>query len=253
MGQLGLTGVRGGAASILAGGLTGGISSKLAGGTFVDGMKNGLITAGLNHALHKAADGLMGGPERQRGLIGYQGKTPDGKDLYGVDAISIQRTGIRETVTTFHVTMDESGRYIGFQQWTEQAEYITQGGEVGSSRNILSTNSQDIGSDQFFAAVETMGPGWGNAINGYQTAIYTPGNANYFTSMAQAYNASNYRFGVSSLIGGGGLGAAIGLGITGASGGTALGIGAFLGGLSAAAPNSWYGGKMAIIHPFQRY
>jgi hypothetical protein len=54
MGQLGLTGVRGAAASILAGGLTGGISSKLAGGTFVDGMKNGLITAGLNHVAHWA-------------------------------------------------------------------------------------------------------------------------------------------------------------------------------------------------------
>jgi hypothetical protein len=41
-----------------AGGLGGGISSKLAGGTFEDGFRNGLISAGLNHGLHALANGI---------------------------------------------------------------------------------------------------------------------------------------------------------------------------------------------------
>ena len=41
-----------------AGGLGGGISSKLAGGTFEDGFRNGLISAGLNHGLHSVANGI---------------------------------------------------------------------------------------------------------------------------------------------------------------------------------------------------
>lgn len=40
------------ATMIVAGGLTGGISSSIAGGNFWEGMKQGLITAGLNHVAH---------------------------------------------------------------------------------------------------------------------------------------------------------------------------------------------------------
>jgi hypothetical protein len=45
-----------------AGGLGGGISSKLAGGTFEDGFRNGLISAGLNHGLHALAAELQSDP-----------------------------------------------------------------------------------------------------------------------------------------------------------------------------------------------
>ncbi|MFA9289803.1 MAG: hypothetical protein ACEQSF_01065 [Solirubrobacteraceae bacterium] len=44
------------AAVIASGGLSGGISSTIAGGNFWDGARQGLITAGLNHAMH----GMMG-------------------------------------------------------------------------------------------------------------------------------------------------------------------------------------------------
>lgn len=40
------------ATMIVAGGLSGGISSSIAGGNFWKGMRQGLITAGLNHAMH---------------------------------------------------------------------------------------------------------------------------------------------------------------------------------------------------------
>ena len=45
------------AAMIAAGGIAGGVSSKIAGGEFIDGFCNGLISAGLNHALHYVAEG----------------------------------------------------------------------------------------------------------------------------------------------------------------------------------------------------
>ena len=44
-------------AMIAAGGLAGGVSSSIDGGEFIDGLCNGLICAGLNHALHWVAEG----------------------------------------------------------------------------------------------------------------------------------------------------------------------------------------------------
>ncbi len=46
------------AAMIAAGGLSGGVSASMAGGDFWDGVCNGLICAGLNHALHWVAEGV---------------------------------------------------------------------------------------------------------------------------------------------------------------------------------------------------
>lgn len=43
-----------------AGGLSGGVSSSMAGGDFWDGVCNGLICAGLNHAMHLACESLVG-------------------------------------------------------------------------------------------------------------------------------------------------------------------------------------------------
>lgn len=43
------------AAMVVAGGFSGGISSTIAGGKFVDGFKQGLITSGLNHVVHLGA------------------------------------------------------------------------------------------------------------------------------------------------------------------------------------------------------
>ncbi|WP_029988654.1 RHS repeat-associated core domain-containing protein [Myroides odoratimimus] len=42
---------------IVGGGLSGGISSSIAGGDFMKGMQQGLITSGLNHAMHEATSG----------------------------------------------------------------------------------------------------------------------------------------------------------------------------------------------------
>ncbi len=45
---------------VAAGGLSGGITSSMAGGDFWDGVCNGLICAGLNHAMHLACESLVG-------------------------------------------------------------------------------------------------------------------------------------------------------------------------------------------------
>ena len=44
------------AAMLVAGGLSGGLSATIAGGNFWQGMKQGLLTSGLNHLGHVVAD-----------------------------------------------------------------------------------------------------------------------------------------------------------------------------------------------------
>jgi hypothetical protein len=46
------------AVMIAAGGLSGGLSSAIAGGKFWDGVKQGLITSGLNHLAHEVVSGI---------------------------------------------------------------------------------------------------------------------------------------------------------------------------------------------------
>ena len=50
------------AAMVAAGGLSGGVSASMAGGDFWEGACNGLICAGLNHAMHLACE-AGGGPD----------------------------------------------------------------------------------------------------------------------------------------------------------------------------------------------
>lgn len=61
-------------AMIAGGALSGGISAKMAGGDFIDGFCNGLISAGLNHALHYVAEGGR--------LIGFIMATQDIQNIH---------------------------------------------------------------------------------------------------------------------------------------------------------------------------
>jgi RHS repeat-associated protein len=54
------------AAIIASGGLSGGLSSVIAGGNFWDGARQGLITAGLNHAMHSFIDPPGDGEAQQK-------------------------------------------------------------------------------------------------------------------------------------------------------------------------------------------
>ncbi|MEN2436568.1 hypothetical protein AAH994_14220 [Weeksellaceae bacterium A-14] len=57
---------------IASGGLSGGISATIAGGKFIDGFKQGLITSGLNHVAHMVADGIT----RQESLAAIKKEYP---------------------------------------------------------------------------------------------------------------------------------------------------------------------------------
>ena len=46
------------ATMLVAGGLSGGLSSTIAGGKFIDGFKQGIITSGLNHLAHMGYESL---------------------------------------------------------------------------------------------------------------------------------------------------------------------------------------------------
>jgi len=66
------------AAMIAAGGLSGAISARIAGGNFWDGMRQGLITAGLNHVEHMVFE--PGGEYTQQQSAEDDGGGGDGKD-----------------------------------------------------------------------------------------------------------------------------------------------------------------------------
>jgi hypothetical protein len=84
----GLTPV-GKAAMIASGGLSGGISSVIAGGNFWDGMRQGLITAGLNHAMHGMFGGSQGQQQKQSNSKQAEILNPDGSQSMGAKSLRI--------------------------------------------------------------------------------------------------------------------------------------------------------------------
>lgn len=70
---------------IASGGLSGGISSSIAGGNFWSGVRQGLITSGLNHAAHLASSFSLGpGDPPEKSKKGYTAKASNGL-YYGGD------------------------------------------------------------------------------------------------------------------------------------------------------------------------
>lgn len=74
------------AAVIASGGLTGGLASVMAGGNFWDGMRQGLITTGLNHLMHGMfAQDDPGDPRSTRKKIANNAKKHNGSTDWSVD------------------------------------------------------------------------------------------------------------------------------------------------------------------------
>ena len=59
-----------------SGGLTGGLSSTIAGGKFIDGFKQGIITSGLNHVAHMGNDYIQQRETRQQMLSAIKQQDP---------------------------------------------------------------------------------------------------------------------------------------------------------------------------------
>ncbi len=70
----------------LAGGFGGGIASEISGGNFWDGFRNGLISAGLNHAAHYGYNVVKTVNEFKRMLV-KANITPSGKPTYSIKYI----------------------------------------------------------------------------------------------------------------------------------------------------------------------
>ncbi|MDR6405866.1 MULTISPECIES: SpvB/TcaC N-terminal domain-containing protein [Chryseobacterium] len=64
------------ATMLVAGGLSGGLSSTIAGGKFMDGFKQGIITSGLNHMAHLVTDAIDQRITRQRSLQRIKAQYP---------------------------------------------------------------------------------------------------------------------------------------------------------------------------------
>ena len=71
-----------------AGGLSGGVSSSMAGGDFWDGVCNGLICAGLNHALHWVAETMVGPDDPPEKNTKNKSPNKDNKVVEGSAVIS---------------------------------------------------------------------------------------------------------------------------------------------------------------------
>ena len=104
--------------TIAAGALSGGVTSTMAGGDFWDGLCNGLICAGLNHAMHE----ITQLPVRQRTKqfrINRIGRIPLDSDTKGLTYGALQTADYKMlyNVTAADVPYyDSDGNYIGTQR-----------------------------------------------------------------------------------------------------------------------------------------
>ena len=82
------------AAMVAAGGLSGGVSASMAGGDFWEGMCNGLICSGLNHAMHLACE-TMDGPDDPPGKTSKNKSDAETKAMEGSAIIGGEATLVK--------------------------------------------------------------------------------------------------------------------------------------------------------------
>ena len=110
----------GNVAMIGVGGLSGGVGAWATGGNFWDGMRQGLITAGLNHAANHAAEGLFTDPpfeeNERRVLYNAKGKAIaievdgriyklEGYERKSIDALNTQFENDMSLLSPFEFTV----------------------------------------------------------------------------------------------------------------------------------------------------
>jgi hypothetical protein len=78
------------AVMIASGGLSGGLSSAIAGGNFWSGVREGLITAGLNHVVHSVVDGGGEGDPKKGNKRSKSNTKGSLKDSHGEKVYSLE-------------------------------------------------------------------------------------------------------------------------------------------------------------------
>ena len=84
---------------VAAGGISGGVTASMAGGDFWDGMCNGLISSGLNHAMHLVVEGCSPDDPPEKG------KVHDAKNIF-LKAYSHYQYGRGKPLTFDASTLD---------------------------------------------------------------------------------------------------------------------------------------------------
>jgi hypothetical protein len=128
---------------LASGGLSGGLSSSIAGGNFFDGVRQGLITSGLNHLAHMAVEGDDDGdpkpkpkPKKAPSLKEtnkFYGR-PNGKrsDIYQVQGSSVDLNFV-----------DTTGWVVG-NTYPVQALFSSDNGTVFGKLNVTYKGSNQV-------------------------------------------------------------------------------------------------------------
>lgn len=128
---------------IVGGGLSGGISSSIAGGDFMKGMQQGLITSGLNHAMHEMLYGEDDNGYNRKGerINNEGGNVTD--YLYDDDGNMISTTSVEnrfwEKVGAASSTLVEEFGIRRVKMATGQVTSVGGAGDVLGWKEVLST------------------------------------------------------------------------------------------------------------------
>ena len=134
------------ASMIASGGVSGGFSSMIAGGNFMDGFRQGLITAGLNHVAHVVSDEFQ--EAQLKNKIRDALSDPDGKPQKKLSNIEEIKKQIKSLFTKDMLTADQSKMVIekisNLDRWNDgvtQFKMNTSNGQIVSQIEILYHNS----------------------------------------------------------------------------------------------------------------
>lgn len=91
---------------VSVGGLTGGLGSVIGGGSFWSGVRQGIITSGLNHVMHAGLEGIMSAEQ-----------DPPGFDYDGDGSVSFFESALTLTeiaVIAFDIASIPSGESLAY-------------------------------------------------------------------------------------------------------------------------------------------
>ncbi|AJA68925.1 hypothetical protein MYRA21_1775 [Myroides sp. A21] len=134
---------------IVGGGLSGGISSSIAGGDFMKGMQQGLITSGLNHSMHEVV--YSSSSSNSKSLVDYEGEMQD--------AIANRTTYLEGQIESSREklsTLDPSkGRYTKLNN--KIGDLVDQITELGKASRSINSVLDNIKSGKYIVNVFKRG------------------------------------------------------------------------------------------------
>jgi RHS repeat-associated protein len=188
-------------AQILGGGLSGGIGSSLAGGSFTDGVKNGLISAGLNHAMHNVANGI-------EGYLGDPEKASYRIKMSMVDAITGKETFSHDWIITMESVSTDNGLVYKVTSVTQVGTNLKDAMVLGFGYSDITSNvlplASELGNENFKLSYslthETPGSKLSAGfavdlqIKASNTMVYPVEYGNGLPWRPLQYNLNNYQF-----------------------------------------------------------